>query len=272
MKRMRLLAEYAGKAGPLAPFFLELISSVRSMTKAVKGEKGDVGPKGEKGDSITGPAGPRGVRGAKGESGDDGAPGARGPQGERGLTGPQGVRGERGDNGLPGEIGDPGDNGSPDTPVEIVAKINQAPDGSIEASKVKNIPTVFREVPHLSIFGTGGRSTPLQVKFNGVNLGQDIRVLEFAGSVTVTRNGEGHVLVSPTGGSGSTTYSETPVGVIDGANKAYTVSNTITTVVGIWLNGEFIHPAEYTPAAGGFTMGTAIPASLSGSAFTITYV
>jgi hypothetical protein len=80
----------------------------------------------------------------------------------------------------------------------------------------------------------------------------------------------GRLLVSGTGGS-ATIYTETPTGAIDGVNKVYTTAQTITTVIGMWYNGEFIHPAEYTPSGAGFTMGTALPV-ISGAAFTISYV
>ncbi len=79
----------------------------------------------------------------------------------------------------------------------------------------------------------------------------------------------GRVLVSSAGGA--TIYTETPTGLINGVNKIYTTVNTITTVIGMWYNGEFIHPAEYVVSGAGFTMGTALPV-ISGAAFTISYV
>lgn len=68
-----------------------------------------------------------------------------------------------------------------------------------------------------------------------------------------------------------TTYTETPGGLVNGSNTVYTTANAITTVFGIWINGMYIHPAEYTLGASGFTMGTALPAELSGTGFTIVY-
>lgn len=75
------------------------------------------------------------------------------------------------------------------------------------------------------------------------------------------------------GGSGSSTtiYTQTPVGAVDGANKTYTVTNTITTVISLIINGMYVHPAEYTVSGAGFTMGTAFDPSLSGTGFTIVY-
>jgi len=79
----------------------------------------------------------------------------------------------------------------------------------------------------------------------------------------------GRLLVDSVGGS--TIYSETPGGLIDGVNKVYTTGRTITTVIGLWYNAGFVHPAEYTASGAGFTMGTALPA-ISGAAFSISYV
>jgi hypothetical protein len=37
------------------------------------------------------------------------------------------------------------------------------------------------------------------------------------------------------------------------------------------INGMFIHPGEYTVSGSGFTMGTALDASLSAASFSISY-
>lgn len=68
-----------------------------------------------------------------------------------------------------------------------------------------------------------------------------------------------------------TIFVETPGGLINGSNRAYTTLNTINTVIGIWLNGEFIDPAQYVVSGAGFTMNVAIPSAFSGLPFTITY-
>lgn len=75
---------------------------------------------------------------------------------------------------------------------------------------------------------------------------------------------------SSTGGT-TTIYTETPTGLINGANTVYTTVHVTNTIIGIWINGEFIHPGEYTKGANGFTMGTAIPANLAATGFTISY-
>lgn len=69
-----------------------------------------------------------------------------------------------------------------------------------------------------------------------------------------------------------TVYSETPTGLINGVNTSYIVLHTITTVIGMELNGQYIDPSQYTVSGAGFTMGTAIPAAFSGLPFTIIYV
>lgn len=65
---------------------------------------------------------------------------------------------------------------------------------------------------------------------------------------------------------------ETPNGAINGTNRTYTTLNTITTVIGMQLNGEAIQPAEYTVSGNSFTMETAIPSAFSGDEYTIVYI
>ncbi len=122
---------------------VELLQGAKALT--IKGDKGDKGNQGDRGPKgVAGPVGPRGVQGVKGPSG---------PQGNQGPRGVQGLTGPKGDKGLPGI---PGPDGSPDTPKEIVDKIEKAPDGSIDASKIRNLPMITRELPQLSFFGGGG--------------------------------------------------------------------------------------------------------------------
>ncbi len=78
-------------------------------------------------------------------------------------------------------------------------------------------------------------------------------------------------VINATGGGSATIYTETPTGNIDGVNTVYTTAHATSTIIGIWVNGQFIHTGEYTKGASGFTMGTALPASLSGTGFTISY-
>jgi len=75
------------------------------------------------------------------------------------------------------------------------------------------------------------------------------------------------------GGSGtSTIYQETPVGVINGSNVTYTVTNTITTVINFAINGQYLHPTtDFTFSGMTITFVTPLDSSLSGKPFTITY-
>lgn len=66
--------------------------------------------------------------------------------------------------------------------------------------------------------------------------------------------------------------SETPTGDIDGVNKAYTLTQPPQAILSFYINGQYIHPAEYTLAGGTITFITALPAALSGTGFTVTYI
>jgi hypothetical protein len=73
------------------------------------------------------------------------------------------------------------------------------------------------------------------------------------------------------GGGAVTLYAEVPSGLINSSNKNYTTLHTIKNVIGLFINGEFIHPTEYTLSGAGFIMTTALDSSLSGTGFTILY-
>lgn len=88
--------------------------------KGDRGEKGEPGKNGVDGkdSSVIGPQGERGERGIPGEDGKS-VMGPQGPQGERGADG-ESVTGPR------GKDGKSGTDGSPDTPEEIIQKINKS--------------------------------------------------------------------------------------------------------------------------------------------------
>lgn len=66
-------------------------------------------------------------------------------------------------------------------------------------------------------------------------------------------------------------YTETPSGLIDGSNTTYTTAHTINMVFDFSINGEYIHPSEYTAIGNNITFITPLPAQLSGTVFTIIY-
>lgn len=206
-----------------------------SIVKGEKGEKGDTGPKGEKGDK--GERGPQGIPGPKGANGRDGKPGRDGVDGLAGKDGKDGINGK-----------------DADIQTVIDTVLQQLSDGK----RLK--------VTHIDGLDKSLRSLTQHLKLGGFRGGGDSVLAGTNVSITETN---GIKTINATGGS-ATIYTETPTGVIDGANKTYTTAHTITTVIGLWYNGQFIHPAEYSVSGAGFTMGTALPV-ISGAAFTISY-
>lgn len=75
-----------------------------------------------------------------------------------------------------------------------------------------------------------------------------------------------------TGGEGVAFASETPSGLVNGTNRIYTVSRSISIVLGLAINGQTIHPSEYSYSGQTITMNSAFHSSLSGLPFTIIYV
>lgn len=139
-----------------------------------------------------------------------------------------------------------------DTSKEIVDKINQGND-LIDVSKIKNLPQ------------------PLIQHINHGTVGQVETRLKAGTGVTITTDPTGAKIINSTGGS-TTFYTETPSGTIDGANKTYTVLNTITMIMVLAINGQFLHPTtDYTVSGNTITMVNALDSSLSGLGFTCVY-
>lgn len=133
---------------------------------------------------------------------------------------------------------------------------------------IKDVTTRF------SRLGGGGISRRIQIqgvdiskKYNDINYLNGISAVDndLTKQVDITLTGGG------TGFSG-TVISETPQGLIDGINTDYTTSSLIISVLGLWINGQYILPSEYTVTQTGFSMVTPLDTSLSGTAFTIVYV
>lgn len=225
--------------GDISGILLLLGEYIDTLKGIPKGDRGDKGEKGEKGDQgATGPQGPIG----KGEKGD------------RGQVGPMGRDGA-GRDGLVGPKGDAGLDGSPDTPADIIRKIEQAPDESIDASKIKNLPKVVVEnrLPELSLFGSGGGSaTHLMVYDEGVPLGQDIQGINFTGTgVTATRVGTQIKVAISSGGGGVGEWS-TPAETPDGSTTVFTVGAEAPTDV-VADGASYFEGAGYTYSGGQIT-------------------
>lgn len=136
---------------------------------------------------------------------------------------------------------------------ELVDKINNGSE-LIDASKIKNLPQPV--INHISHGAVGQVETKLKAGSN----------------VTITTDVTGAKVINSTGGSTATFYTETPSGLIDGANKTYTVANSITMVMVFAINGQFLHPTtDYTVSGTTITMVNALDSSLSGTGFTIVY-
>jgi len=74
------------------------------------------------------------------------------------------------------------------------------------------------------------------------------------------------------GGGSITVYSETPSGLINGSNDTYTTVQTINSVLSFAINGQFIHPEEYSAVGTTITFVTPLAADLAGKDFTITFI
>lgn len=160
--------------------------------------------------------------------------------------------------------------GSPDTPDDIREKLEGLKgEDRLDSSAIKNLPEATQQIA----IKAGWGAHPLVIQGLGAVIDKNTRVINFAGSglVSVVRSPSGVVTVTLQSGSG-TIYTETPTGLIDGSNKTYTTLHSIGTVFNFAINGQFLHPtADYTVAGNTITMVTALPASLSGLPFTMTY-
>jgi hypothetical protein len=237
----------------------DFIHGFLSSIKGDKGDKGDTGEQGPQGD-----VGPQGETGPQGEQGPQGVVGSVGPQGPAGKTGPigpQGPQGEAGPQGPQGDKGAPGKDGSSDTPEDIIEKL-----------KGKLSYEVLTDRPNLETYrGKGSNVAEFQIRKNGVLTVNQVRGIDFIGEWTITDLGGGAVSAQAPSSSAPTIHTETPTGTVDGSNVTYSTAHTITTIYSFAINGQFIHPSDYTAVGTTITFGTPLPVELSGTPFTIIY-
>ena len=170
---------------------------------------------------------------------------------KNGRDGRDGRDGKNGKNGRDG-IGRNGKDGSPDTPDEIRDKLETLEeDDRLDAKAIKNLPEATKTI----VERMGGGSSQRVVAGTNIN---------------ITLDGNGSQVINSTG-SMSIHYAETPNEAIDGNRVNFTVDNTITFIISIFLNGQFIHPADYTYTGTTITWGTAPDISYAGLPFTIIY-
>lgn len=238
-----------------------LLQKLQGMETDFKAAKAEV----EKAVShaLTVKIGPRGLQGLQGP---------RGPQGES-IQGPQGEKGEKGDRGDDGE--------SPEIDIqsiaqEVLQRIKAPKDGKDAVIDIEEITesvhkafTSKKKLKPTDLDGWEQTIAPIRSLAAGFRGGGD--TVTAGTNVTITTNANGQKVISSSGGAGATFYTETPIGDINGINTVYTVANSITTIVAFSLNGQFIHPSEYSVAGTTITFVTAPDASLSGLPFTIVY-
>lgn len=125
--------------------------------------------------------------------------------------------------------------------------------------------------PQGTLHNVGGNNPLIIQDSTGSRVSDFVTTLKLSTNITPTYSGNGVVTLTASGGAAATIYTETPTGLVNGSNKAYTTAHPTTTIIGVWINGQYIHTGEYTTNASGFTMGTALDSSLAGTGFTISY-
>lgn len=218
----------------------------KNLWSMLRGEKGNDGAKGEKGkDGIDG-------KDAKGKNGKDGSKGLDGKVGEKGAR------------------GDDGKDGSPDTPDEVVDKVNSAKK-KILWKQIKGVPDFTTSDTMNQIGYASGGANQVRFLSNGVVVSAHVTEINFSTNITPTYDGNGRITLTASGSGGSTTYSETPSGTVNSVNVTFTTAHAITTVINFAINGQFIHPAEYSVVGSTITFIAAPDISLSGLPLTIIY-
>lgn len=197
---------------------------------AIKGNKGDKGEKGDKGDSITGPQGKQGTPGVDGRDGVDGKDGA-----DSIVPGPQGIQGNPGKDGTDGKDGS---DGAPDTPEEVVGKINKSPKKVlIDFKKVRGLEEAFSQINKYGSNpgGSTGGANRLNIQNQGTNVSDYITAINFSTGLIATYSNNGLVTITSSGGGGLTQilFTETP----DDTRVNYTVIGILVPTY-VTINGQ----------------------------------
>lgn len=198
-------------------------------------------------------------KGDKGDQGDMGPQGIQGEQGPMGLPGPEGKQGPRG---LKGEDGKSVD--IDDVVKEVLKKLPK-----VKETKPEDVlKLVLKEIniPDTKGFISKTELTEF-LRRGGFRGGGD--TVSAGDGISIEINNNGQKVISSL--SSKTSYAETPTGTINGINNVFTVANTITFVNGLYLNGQFIHPADYSYTGTTITFVTAPDISYSGLPFTVVY-
>jgi len=179
----------------------EFLKSIKKI-EGIDGEKGEKGDKGDKGD--------QGEKGEKGDTGRDGKDGKQGKQGEQGMLGKDGKDGKDGKNGKDGK------DGKPATSKEVIAALKK---DMLDISHIKGLEQHLK-VSRQRMYGVGPSGALTTVAHDS----------------SITGDGTpGNPLRAVAGTGGGAPTIETPVGDVDGANTAYTITAATTHI--ILLNG-----------------------------------
>lgn len=211
---------------------LDSLLNDKQFKLSLKGEQGQKGDKGEPGkDGVDGKDGLNGMPGRDGRNGRDGSPGLNGRDGADGLPGKDGRLGKDGLPGKDGRDGKDGRNGidgSPDSPEDIVNKINSLvlkPEFMIDAAHIKNLPKSSVG------FGSVGRVLSLSVSGQALLVG-DI-TFQAGSNITLTQVGQNITVASAGGGGLSSVVNDTNVtGVLSVGGTILTLGWTGTLAVG----------------------------------------
>lgn len=143
--------------------------------------------------------------------------------------------------------------------VDKINKLNTEPENQIDAKHIRNLPKFIDRV-----IGGGVRLLS-QLLDVSITLPQNGEVLTYDSTLARWKN------ASAGAASMATHYAETPNEAIDGARVAFTVDHTMTFVIGIYLNGQFIHPDQYSYTGVTITFNSALPEEFATSSFTVVY-
>lgn len=171
-----------------------------SRVMQIKGDQGEEGIKGDQGD--------QGIQGDPGKDGRNGINGENGKDGENGLDGRNGINGKNGEKGMDGK------NGSPDTPEEVVGKINTLTE-VIDQKTIKGFSNFVKNI----------QNSLKEKRSNRMNHGGGISGVQAGTNITITSLGHGQYRIASTASGGGVIITTTD----SGDHKSFTLFQAPTT-------------------------------------------
>lgn len=165
-------------------------------------------------------------KGKKGDKGDKGDIGSKGDKGEKGDSGKDGKNGKDGigKDGKDGRdgTGTNGKDGSPDTPNEVVNKVNEAT-VKINPEQIKGLKQALQEVERFGTnpigYASGGANQTIMLA-NGSRISDYFTELNFSTGLTASYS-NGRITIT---GSSSNTFVDNEV--VSGSGTSFTLANT----------------------------------------------